>query len=196
MKKIFTLFILIFFFNLHVQAENIEDFEIEGISLGDSALEFFTEAQIKKNTWNYYKSKTYVPVQNDQMSFFETYYAVDFHFKRNDDEYKIVDLSGIIDYRNKDMNECYKEMDEIALKFDSLFTNIKRKYPKKTYKHPNKKKNKSGKSTFTEIRYVLKNGDNALIACYDYSVEHGSMDHLNITINKKKFGKWLQNKAY
>ena len=50
MKKILTLFILIFFFNLHVQAENIEDFEIEGISLGDSALEFFTEAQIKKNT--------------------------------------------------------------------------------------------------------------------------------------------------
>ena len=78
MKKILTLFILIFFFNLHVQAENIEDFEIEGISLGDSALDFFTKAQIKKNKRNYYKSKTYIPVQNDRMSFFKTYFAVDF----------------------------------------------------------------------------------------------------------------------
>ena len=195
MKKIFISFLLSFFLNLHVQADNIEDFEIEGISVGDSALEFFTEAQIKKNTRNYYTSKTFVPVQNDQMSFFKTYFAVDFSYKRNDDEYKIMSLSGIIDYRNKDINECYKQQDEIARNFDSLFTDIKIKYPKATEKHPSPK-NKSGKSTFTEIKYEFKNGDVALITCYDYSKEHGSMDHLNIAMEKKEFNRWLLYEAY
>ena len=195
MKKILLLLFLSFFISLHAQAENIEDFEIEGISLGDSALEFFTEAQIKKNTRNYYKNKTYVPVQNDQMSFFKTYFAVDFSYKRNDDQYKIVSLSGIIDYRNKDMDKCYKEMDEIAKNFDTMLTNIKKKYPKKTQKHKSPR-NKSGKSTFTDISYEFKNGDFTSITCYDYSDEHGDMDHLSISMDKKEFRQWLLYKAY
>ena len=176
-------------------SDNIEEFQIEGISLGDGALNYFTEDQIKKNSRNYYKSKTYVPVQNDNMSFFKTYDAVDFVYKRKDTDYTIVSLSGIISYKNKNIKDCYKEMDEIVLEMDQLFTNITKKYPKETFKHPSKQ-NKSGKSTFTEVRYLFKNGDMSLITCYDYSVEHGSMDHLNISLDKKKFAKWLQTKAY
>ena len=59
-------------------------------------------------------------------------------------------------------------MDEIITEMDKLFPNQK-KHPKKTYKHGNKKKNKSGKSIITDVEYEFKNGDSVIVACYDYS---------------------------
>ena len=43
MKKILLLLFLSFFINLHVQAEDIKDFQIGGISLNDSLLNTFSE---------------------------------------------------------------------------------------------------------------------------------------------------------
>lgn len=34
------------------------------------------------------------------------------------------------------------------------------------------------------------------ITCYDYSDEHGDMDHLSISMDKKAFNQWLLYKAY
>ena len=49
MKKILlTLFVL--FFSSSVFGEDISDFEIEGMSIGDSALNFFTKKHIEDNT--------------------------------------------------------------------------------------------------------------------------------------------------
>ena len=44
--------VLILILNLQTlsKADDISDFEIEGISVGDSALKFFSENEIKKNT--------------------------------------------------------------------------------------------------------------------------------------------------
>ena len=67
MKALLTLFVL--FFSSSVVADDISDFEIEGMSIGDSALEYFTEKHIKKNTVDYYNDKTFTPVENDKLSF-------------------------------------------------------------------------------------------------------------------------------
>ena len=87
MKKIFV--ILFLFFSSSLFAEDISDFEIEGISIGDSALEYFTKEDIIKNTFNYFKDKTYTPVQNNGPLFFKIYDAVDFAYKTNDKKYII-----------------------------------------------------------------------------------------------------------
>ena len=87
-KTLLTLFVL--FSSSSVVAEHISDFEIEGISIGDSALKFFTEKHIKKNRADYYDDKTFTAVENDKLSFFETYDAVTFRYKTNDKEYIIV----------------------------------------------------------------------------------------------------------
>ena len=47
MKTLLILFVLLF--SSSVFAEDISDFEIEGMSIGDSALDFFSEKQIKEN---------------------------------------------------------------------------------------------------------------------------------------------------
>ena len=50
MKIILTFFVL--FFSSSVVAEDISDFEIEGISVGDSLLDYMSEDEIKKEIAN------------------------------------------------------------------------------------------------------------------------------------------------
>ena len=84
MRIYLAVIILIFSFQSWTKANEINKFEIEGMSIGDSALEFFSEQDIKKNSQNYYKDKTFTPVQNDLYSFFKIYDAVDFDFRTGD----------------------------------------------------------------------------------------------------------------
>ena len=67
MKHIITYLLIIFFLilNNHIKADDIRDFEIEEISIGDSLLDFFTLNEIinKQNSYSdkgyQYKSKDY-----------------------------------------------------------------------------------------------------------------------------------------
>ena len=47
MKTLLTFFVLLF--SSSVFAEDISDFEIEGISIGDSLLDYFSEKEIKES---------------------------------------------------------------------------------------------------------------------------------------------------
>ena len=69
MRIFLSFLILIFSFQSWTKADDIRDFEIEGMSLGDSALNFFSERDIKYNSKDYYKDKTFTPVQNDLYPF-------------------------------------------------------------------------------------------------------------------------------
>ena len=96
MKRLLLILILIFNFQSLSVADDIRDFEIEGIGIGDSALNFFSRDQIVKNSRKYYKNKKFTPVQNDNLSFFKIYDAVDFNFKTGDNKYIIHSISGVI----------------------------------------------------------------------------------------------------
>ena len=56
MKKLSTyLFLVLFSFSVPSFADDISDFEIEGMSIGDSLLDYFSEYEIKENTNNEFK---------------------------------------------------------------------------------------------------------------------------------------------
>ena len=57
MKKLLVIIALGLFLATPLKADDIQDFQIEGMSIGDSALDFFNENQIIKNSKNYYKNK-------------------------------------------------------------------------------------------------------------------------------------------
>ena len=114
-----TIFLILSFQSL-TKADDIRDFEIEGLSIGDSALDFFKESYLKKNIWDY-PDKKFKRVQNDELPFFEIYDAVDFNFKTGDKSYKIYSLKGVLFYDNKDIKDCYKKMDEIVSEMDEIF---------------------------------------------------------------------------
>ena len=121
LKILLYVLILIFNFQLLVKADDISDFEIEGISIGDSVLDFFSKKDIKKNTWDYFKNKEFTPLQFDYPKFAETYDAIDISYKTSDQNFTIEALSGIIFYTDKkEINKCYKKMDSIVSDIRSL----------------------------------------------------------------------------
>ena len=70
--------VLILIFNLQswTKADDIKSITIEGISIGDSALDYFSEQDIKQNVHDHYKNKSFIPVQMNGYSFFN----IEFNF--------------------------------------------------------------------------------------------------------------------
>ena len=192
MKKLSTyLFLILFSFSAPSFADDISDFQIEGMSIGNSALDFFSENQIKKNSRNYYKNKKFTPVQNDNFSFFKDYNSVDFQFKTGDKNYIIHSLSGIIDFRHN-IEECYKKLDEVAEQFSKIDVDGIIKKPKHTFQ--TEINNINTKITFVD--FIFPKGDSVTIACYDYEQGSNTQDHLNVAIDTKEFDYFITNEAY
>ena len=59
MKILLSVLIFIFGLQYWAKADNIRDFEIEGMSLYQSALNFFSQSEIKNNEEDYYNNKTF-----------------------------------------------------------------------------------------------------------------------------------------
>jgi len=189
MKKLLTILILIFTFQTPSQADDIRDYKIEGISIGDSALDYFSEKDIKKNSKkNQYKKKDFTHVENNNYPFFKTYYAVDINFKTGDPEYIIQGLSGIIDYRNKSMVKCKKQLKKIFNEISVLFP----KFKKATIRTLPMPDDPSGKSTDTWAGF-FSDQFSITIGCLDYSDERlDKMDHLDVTIRTTEFNDFLR----
>ena len=109
MKKLLGILVLGLFLITPSQADDIRDFQIEGMSIGASALDFFSENELLKNKLYYPKSKKWVMFAK-AVSSFETYDSIQIHFKDSDSKYIIGTLDGSINYINN-MKDCYKKMD-------------------------------------------------------------------------------------
>ena len=190
MKRLLLILILTFSLQSWTKADDISDFQIEGMSIGDSALDFFSENKIIEQKQNFYKNKTYT----DSEIFFENnsmYHSIHVIYKTNDKNYIMKGLEATILYVNN-INKCYKKLYEIELDLAELFKNTK-KIDKETYKHP---VDTTGKSTIKEILYDFKSGDTITLACYDWSKEQGYADHLRIALRTKKYNNFLLYKAF
>ena len=186
-----------------VLAAGIEDFEIEGISVGDSLLKYYSEKDIKKiiDKKQKYKDKSFVRgaicSKDNPQTFckkvrgdFDTYDAIQFHFKKNDPEYKLFMISGIMDFID-DINACQTEKLKTTSELENLFPNADKKSEEK--KHPSDKKKKS--IVYTSYFY-LNDGSASRVQCYDWSKKLGYPDHLKVTLDHPDYIDWMKNKAY
>ncbi len=193
MKKLSTyLFLILFSFQTPSWADDISDFQIEGMSIGDSALAFFNENEIKKNSKNFFKKKDYTLVQNDKYSFFETYDAIDFMYKTNDNGYKIKWLTGVLYYTNN-IKDCYPKLKSIEEDINSKVGDKTKKRSKNQAIH---RADPTGKSNFSYVYFDFKSGDSILITCYDYSKEDGGQDHLAVTFVTKEVQDFFAKNPY
>jgi len=189
MKTLLTLFVL--FFSSSVYADDISDFQIEGISIGDSALDFFSEKHIKRNEQDYYKDKKFTLVENVKLSFeYTNYDIVNFNYKTDDKNYIIHNISGKIDYDNN-IDECLIKMDEIINDLKQIFKNAKF-YDKETYSHSG---DPTGKSKVTDVVFELKSGD-VVVQCYDWSDEFDFIDNLSVALDSREFFNWMSKGVY
>ena len=186
MKILLTLFVLLF--SSSVLADDISDFQIEGISLGDSALDFFSEEEIKNNLKNYYNDKTYSVAEIEFLPSFKVYDAIQIHFKTFDKNYIVHSVVGFLDYPNN-IHECYDKKNEIYDEIAFLFPNMKNN--EFTTPHPG---DKSGKSVVSVSEYYNEEVF-IRVACYDWSKEMGYIDSLNVAIERNDFLKWVTDKG-
>ena len=191
MKKKFLFinyFIFLFFVNLY--ANNINDFQIESISLGEDASKYFSKMEIeskKKRGFIYPKkdfySVTFYKTENPQ---FETYDAIQLHLKSNDKDYKIYSIGGR-KYFDNDYDGCVKKLNLILPEIENTFKGSK------TYDAGTEIwKNTEGYEVKTKSYWIrLPSGDEIAVECYDQPKEMNIIDGLNISIDSKEFSLWL-----
>ena len=182
------LFLILFGFQTPSWADDIRDFQIEGMSIGDSLLDYFSEEEINNNKRNYYKNKKFTPVEIEYLKRYEVYDVVNFNYKTDDKNFKIYSLGGAIDYPNN-ISDCHKKMDEIVVELSGFLKKL------------SKSKKTSGLFTVAKLNDTKKtsvyfhdelNGDYIDVACYDYTKESGFMDNLAVEINLKVIGDFLK----
>ena len=192
MRILLLILILTLNFQSLTYADDIRDFEIEGMSLYDNALEYFSKKKIIENEEDYYKDKKYTTA-TIASSNFEKYQDVQISYRSKEDNYKLLDISGIVEMSYK---RCIKEIKSISMDFNKMFSNTK--YEKLyEFAHSN---DKSGQSKVSDMYWEFTTGDKIFLACYNWNSEFGKKkgydDELRVTISSKEFDTFLINDAY
>ena len=190
MKKLLGIVVLglMFSFQTLIKADEVSDFKIEGISLGDSLLNFFDLNKIIRSKRNFYNDDKFLvsllpTLDNDTM-----YEYIQVHYKRNDKKFSVYGIDGMIDV---DIQECLKMQKKIVNEISSMFSKLKMKGPF-TYKHS---VDATGKSTTTHYEWQFDKADIEVV-CYDFVKPIKYPDGLNVAIVSNELQKWLDNEAY
>ena len=188
MKKLLGILVLGLFLVTPSQADDIRDFEIEGMSIGDSLLDYFGKDKITNHLHFPYNSKKFALwVDSENTSFFETFEGIQVHVKKNDPKYIIQALDGHIYYFDN-IKECYPKKKEIKNDVRKLFDNIKEQNA--TTKHY---LDKSGKSKVEQTIFEFTSGDSIWVECYDWSEKMQYGDKLSISIRTKEMMDFVNN---
>jgi hypothetical protein len=157
MKKLSTyLFLVLFSFSAPSFADDIQDFEIEGITIGNSLLDYMSEEEIKENVGYVYPDKKFtVSVYKKSTEIYN--WGVGSEYKSNDKTYKIHGVQGRIGFVNN-IEGCYEKQDEIEKEISSMFDQTKKKDWGILKLHL--KGTAAEGSTYRPITYDFNNGNN------------------------------------
>ena len=166
MKKLsICLFLIFFSFSAPSFADDIQDFEIEGMTIGNSLLDYMSEEEIKENVVYVYPDKKFtVSVYKQSTEIYD--WGVGGEYKSNDKTYKIHGVQGRISFANN-IEVCYEKQDEIEKEISSMFNETKKKNSGILKLHL--KGEAAEGSTYKPISFDFNNGDRINIACYHYS---------------------------
>jgi len=199
MKKILLILFFILTLQNFSQANDVKDFQIEGMSIGDSLLDFFNQDTIQSSRKYQYKDDKFysLDIFSDKIKEFD---ALQFHLKKNDKNYKIYGFSGAVlfgeagKYYPVSEKKCKIKKKEIENSIKSLFSNAKTSStsldavkgdPQAAIRH--------------DTYFFLNNGD-VWLQCYTFSKKNKEasnvFDNLRVTILSIEFKKWINTKAY
>ena len=109
-----------FSFQSLTKADDIKDFEIEGISIGDNLINFMTRKEIINNAKQHYPkgSKFF---ETEYMGTKKKYQHLLFHIKRKDNNFKIYYIRAVNIVDN--LSDCKKIKKAIVKELKELFVN-------------------------------------------------------------------------
>jgi len=172
MKKIFFLIISVLSFQTLSLADNIRYFQIEGMRIGDSALDYFSESQLEDNEqgWHNYSYKEYSTSFMQGKGIYNWFLV---SYKNDDDNFIIKALAAGLEKNNYNNKECNNNLDVVALDISETFKNTTQE-EKKSYTlkadaariYPF-----TGKSTVTSLSFNFLDGAKIILACYNMDKE-------------------------
>jgi len=194
MRVFIAALVLIFSLQTWTKADDISEFEIDGMSVGNSLLKYYSKSEIKKRLLEMSS-----PYTSDKVKrvFFNPdkdskYFQYNFHYL-NDGSYKIVELKGAMMFENK-IKECYEKMQAVSKEIEESIKFISK--DDYTFNHTADKTNKSKVK-----RIALKINDGQInISCFAWSKEIKQerpwRDTLQVSIASDMYMDWIRNEAY
>ena len=187
MRIFIAVLILIFSFQSWTKADDIRDFEIEGMSIGDSLLDFMSINEIRENTLPYFedKRKYYVVGMINNLKIYD---QIEIYLKSNDKNYEIKSiLAGV--YINN-LSKCFEKKKEIVKSLDKVFTNIKK--ISGTKKH---EADVTGNSKHYIDQYNINFPNHIRVECTEFSdqmINSGQgQNSLNVVAMIKEINDWI-----
>ena len=192
--KIFiSTLVLIFSYQSCTKADDIRDFEIEGLSIGDSLLNFSSENQIKKaRSKSQFPNDKYIVYRFDRIINIEQYDWVSVTTKKNDHKYIVTNIAGAIDY--KDLEKCLLLKKQVEDLVESLFKSVQ----KQEDQYPSSQ-DKTGKSIVYGTQYYFKpypSNEAITVNCYNMSKNSNVKKSLKVAVNQEDYAYFLINDAY
>ena len=185
MKRLLLILILTFSFQTLIKADDIRDFEIEGISVGDSLLEHFSKKEINEALKNpsYYKDKKFLEIfLNSNESKFDLFQVA---IQAKDKLYKIEKIMMIKDF--SDQIENCKKFKKNLIKESSKFLNDARRSDVERVSSTDP----TGNSFSYVSAFIYPSGGFFNFSCTDYGQEmmdqHGWYDAFKVSIGSEKF---------
>ena len=196
MKRLLLILILTLSFQTLTKADDIRDFEIEGMSIGDSLLSYMNKNlivnEINNKDFSYYYEDDFVSISTWEIkNNFKTYDDVGVVLKIGDNQHKIFSLEGTLYMdENSNIQKCYNKQNEIALDIKNslnLENNGDTWFVKKEnlYKHQR------------SIRYTdfeLSDGGAIRVTCYEIIKgvrKNNDLNLLYVVVNSSSFWNYL-----
>ena len=185
-KKIFFLITLIIPLQNPSWAGEIQKFKVEGMSIGESALNYFDEKKLEDSEqgWHNYSfdefSTSLMPGKGVYDWFLISY-------RSDDDKFIIEALVGGMEKNNFDSKKCNNKLDTVALNMSDLFKNTRR--DKKKYElttNASRTYPFTGKSAVTSLSFNFKDEGEIILECYKIDKDVNQNDSFITTILSQK----------
>jgi len=199
-KVLIIIFVTLLYSNI-AQSNDIRDFEINGVNIGDSLLDYFTKEKIENSTKTNYSNQKYYDIHISTES--DQYDQLTYTVKNGDNYFIIEQLSGDKYYYQAESDKnidqmhiaCLKQKDEISKQFESMFSTNK----KIDYEHVYNTVD-DGKSFSVVTDFNFDDGSAIRIYCNKFTKEtinkRNFFNGLSVSISPIKILNWLDNEAY
>ena len=201
MRVFITVLILIFNLQSWSKANDIRDFEIEGLSLGDSLLKFYNKKQIiaemNSGYAHFYKDNKFVKLaiggtnEYSMRTNLKIYDEIAVTIKPDDKNFIIYGLSGDI-LCQEDIKYCFTKQKEIISDLKVLFNNniILNKYEDRHWI------DETGKSIVNAIEILSKDNELLIaVSVYDMNEDLDYADQISVEIASNEYENFLRNVA-
>tara|TARA_B100000959_G_C14649251_1_gene487651 strand:- start:48 stop:644 length:597 start_codon:yes stop_codon:yes gene_type:complete len=193
MKKLLGILVLVLIFSLQswTRAEDITDIEIEGMSIGDSLLDYYSKSEIDEALKNpaFYKDEKYVEIFANFKKKSE-YDNLQITIQPDDNKFIIHSIGLIKKFPNK-IEECKKEIEKIINANIQIVGNSERIDENRI-----SGTDPSGNTFVYLSSFFPAHGGFFNISCHDYGQEvyetRGWVDSLTWSIGSDKFNKFLR----